>query len=103
MALPSEAHDSKDCNNLAPSLGKTRCIELQGVSGRLPKRCPVRKAKAYSDQDPDASVYDGRTLLGFLVDERSQCAALTPDRFLIGLYPDRKAATHAIITRGPAA
>jgi hypothetical protein len=53
--------------------------------------------------DPSASVYDGRCLIGFLVDEPRQCAALTPDRFLIGLYPDRKAATHAIINRGLAA
>jgi len=46
----------------------------------------------FADRDPDASVYDGRTLLGFLVDEPTQCAALDSSRFLIGLFPDRKAA-----------
>jgi hypothetical protein len=61
------------------------------------------RGKDYSKSESDASVYDGRTLLGFLIDEPNQCAALTPDRFLIGLFPDRRAASHAIITRGKAA
>lgn len=51
----------------------------------------------YSNTESDASVYDGRTLIGLLIDEPNQCAALSPDRFLIGLFPDRKAACHAII------
>jgi hypothetical protein len=37
LALPSEAHESKDQKGLASSLGKTACIELQGVSGSYPK------------------------------------------------------------------
>jgi hypothetical protein len=44
-----------------------------------------------------ASVTDGRTLLGFLIDhDDHQCAALTPERALIGLYADRAAARRAI-------
>lgn len=43
VALPSEAHEFRDCSNLAPSLGKNRFIELQGASGPLPKRIPVNR------------------------------------------------------------
>lgn len=68
-----------------------------------PKQPQKSDPAQFANRDPDASVYDGRNLLGYLVDEPRQCAALTADRLLIGLYPDRKAATHAIINRGPAA
>jgi hypothetical protein len=34
----------------------------------------------YSNVDPSATVYSGRRLLGFLVDEPGQCVALTPSR-----------------------
>jgi hypothetical protein len=91
LALPSEAPDSKDHNSLGRSLGKTGCIELQGVSATPPKR------RQTSETDTDASVYDGHTLLGFLVDEPTQCAARDARRFLIGLFPDRTAATHAVV------
>ena len=40
MALPSEAHDSSGYSGLGPNLGKTARIELQGVSGPLPKSSP---------------------------------------------------------------
>ncbi|MBR0945963.1 hypothetical protein [Bradyrhizobium liaoningense] len=68
-----------------------------------PKQPKRSDPAQFANRDPDASVYDGRNLLGYLIDEPSQCAALTVDRFLIGLFPDRKAAAHAIITRGLAA
>lgn len=53
-------------------------------------------AHNYTRSVPSASVYSGRTLLGFVV-AGDQCAALTPGRELIGLFPNRKAATYAIL------
>jgi hypothetical protein len=41
-------------------------------------------------------VYDGRTLLGYLIDEHRQCVALTDERALIGMFPDRTAPANAI-------
>jgi hypothetical protein len=49
------------------------------------------------DNDLSASVFDGRTLLGYVIDELTQIAALTPERGLIGLFPDRNSAQHAIL------
>lgn len=72
---------------------KTASAHLTGGSFYDPANC-----------EADATVYDGQLVRGFLIDEPRQCAALTPDRFLIGLFPDRKAATQAIFTnRGSAA
>jgi hypothetical protein len=65
-----------------------------GVADLTISRCA--REQDYSNTESDASVYDGRTLIGLLIDEPKQCAALSPDRFLIGLFPDRKSATHAI-------
>jgi hypothetical protein len=46
---------------------------------------------------PSASVTNGRTLLGFIFDhDHHQCAALTPDRELIGVFADRATARLAI-------
>jgi hypothetical protein len=55
------------------------------------------RREPYANRDPSASIYSGRTLLGFVIDEPGQCAALAPERALIGLFPDRKAATLAIL------
>lgn len=54
------------------------------------------RPKVYTNSESDATVYDGRLLIGYLIDEPKQVAALTPRRLLIGLYPDRKSACHAI-------
>jgi hypothetical protein len=51
----------------------------------------------YANRDPSASIYSGGNLLGFVIDDPTGCAALTPERMLIGLFPDRKAATLAIL------
>jgi hypothetical protein len=46
---------------------------------------------------PSASVTSGRTRLGFLIDhDHHQCAALTPDRELIGMFADRATASFAL-------
>jgi hypothetical protein len=39
----------------------------------------------------------GQESFRFLIDEPTGCAALTPERMLIGLFKDRKAATLAIL------
>jgi hypothetical protein len=51
----------------------------------------------YSNAVPSASVYSGRTLLGFVIDGDETCIALTPGREFIGVFPDRKSATYAIL------
>lgn len=77
---------------------KTAPGRISGSGSADRKISGCARGKDYSNIESDASIYDGRTLIGFLIDEPQQCAALTPDRFLIGLFPDRKAASHAIIT-----
>jgi hypothetical protein len=46
----------------------------------------------YANRDPSASIYSGRTLLGYLIDEGRECIALTADRELVGRFRDRQAA-----------
>jgi hypothetical protein len=46
--------------------------------------------------DLTGAVIDGPTLIGYVVDEPFLVAALSASRFLIGLFPDRNEATHAI-------
>jgi hypothetical protein len=65
-----------------------------GRAGRETSLCA--RGKQYINTESDASIYLGRELIGVLIDEPRQVAALTPGRFLIGLFPDRKAASHAI-------
>jgi hypothetical protein len=50
----------------------------------------------YANRDPSASIYSGRNLLGFVIDEPGQCVALSADRSLIGTFPNRVAAMAAI-------
>jgi hypothetical protein len=51
----------------------------------------------FANCTPSASVTNGRTLLGFLLDQdHHQCAALTPDRELIGVFADRGTASFAV-------
>jgi hypothetical protein len=51
----------------------------------------------FANCTPSASVTNGRTLLGFLLDQdHHQCAALTPDRELIGIFADRATASFAV-------
>jgi hypothetical protein len=59
----------------------------------------------YSTAAISASVYVGRRHLGFIIDESGQCAALTPERALIGTFPNRRSAFLAILVepRGPSA
>jgi hypothetical protein len=75
-----------------------RFPENQNALGRITGSVSTNCAQQvdYSKVVPDASVCSGRTLLGFLVDLGRQCAALTPDRALIGVYADREAARHAL-------
>jgi hypothetical protein len=55
-------------------------------------------SKSKTDRrDPSVSLYSGRNLLGFIIDEPSGCVALTPDRALIGIFRDRQAARLAIL------
>jgi hypothetical protein len=70
----------------------------QNAPGRITGSVSTNCAQEvdYSKIAPDASVCHGRTLLGYLVDEGRQCAALTPERALIGMCADRQAAVHAI-------
>ena len=51
----------------------------------------------FANCTPSTSVTNGRTLLGFLLDQdHHQCAALTPDRELIGIFADRATASFAV-------
>jgi hypothetical protein len=53
--------------------------------------------RRYLSCTPSASVTNGRTLLGFLIDQdHHHVAALTPGRELIGVFADRSAARQAI-------
>jgi hypothetical protein len=65
-----------------------------GSGSRLLKSAP---ADDYTAAEISASIYSGRTLLGFIVDEPGHTAALAPDRTLIGLFSDRRQATLAIL------
>jgi hypothetical protein len=51
----------------------------------------------YSKSDPSATVCVGRTTIGYLIDGDRECTALTPGRELIGIFPDRKSATYAVL------
>jgi hypothetical protein len=72
--------------------------ENQNAPGRITRSVLTSCAQSidYTTIEPDASVCDGRTLLGFLVKEGRQCAALTPERALLGVYASREAAILAI-------
>jgi hypothetical protein len=61
-------------------------------------KLPPRKSPKtnFANCTPSASLFDGRTLLGFLFDHDDRCAALTADHVMIGDYADRTAARHAI-------
>jgi hypothetical protein len=59
---------------------------------------PSTHARDYSRTSPSASVYLGRQLLGFLIDTDRRCvAALDADRGFIGVFPDHKSASLAIL------
>jgi len=60
-------------------------------------RSPSARSDHYTTAGISASIYSGRTLLGFVIDEPGHTVALTPSRELIGLFPDRRAATLAIL------
>ncbi|MDI4231432.1 hypothetical protein OZ411_01215 [Bradyrhizobium sp. Arg237L] len=77
---------------------KTAPGRISGGGLADPKTSGCARAKDYTTAESEASVCDGQRLLGFLVDEPRQVAALTSDRMLIGLFPDRRAATRAIQT-----
>ena len=72
--------------------------EKQNAPGRITGSVSTNCAQQvdYSKIAPDASVCRGRKLLGYLVDEGRQCAALTPERALIGVCANREAAICAI-------
>jgi hypothetical protein len=72
--------------------------EKQNAPGRITGSVSTNCAREvdYSKIDPHASVCSGRKLLGYLVDEAGQCASLTPERALIGVYANREAAILAI-------
>jgi hypothetical protein len=77
-----------------------RSPKKQTASGRDTEggsRSLSAHAYDYTRSVPSASIYSGRTLLGYLVDGDRECTALTPERELIGLFPDRKSATIAIL------
>jgi hypothetical protein len=72
--------------------------EKQNAPGRITGSVSTNCAQEvdYCKIVPDASVCHCRKLLGYLVDEGGHCAALTPERALIGVYANREAASHAI-------
>jgi hypothetical protein len=58
---------------------------------------PTGDVNRLVDCAPSASVTSGRELRGFLFDQDNhQCAALTPNRELIGIFADRSTAAFAI-------
>ena len=72
--------------------------EKQNAPGRITGSVSTGCAQVidYANVGLSARIYSGRTLIGYLFDEGRQYAALTIDRALIGLYPSRKAARHAV-------
>lgn len=108
LALPSEALETNDPKGIAADLGKDPCIDLQSVIAPLPKlkqHPPGRITGRVSNKcarpidytfHPSASVCSGRTLLGLLVAEGRQCAALITERALICGSADREVGSHAV-------
>jgi hypothetical protein len=56
-----------------------------------------RDISKFTNRDPSASLFDGRTVLGFLFDhDDGRCSAASADHKMIGDYADRTAARAAI-------
>jgi hypothetical protein len=54
-------------------------------------------SKNFANRDPSASLFDGRTVLGFLFDhDDGRCTAASANRVMIGDYANRTAARAAI-------
>ena len=61
----------------------------------LPRNIP----KNFTNRGPSASLFDGRTVLGFLFDhDDGRCTAASADHLVIGVYANRTAARAAITT-----
>jgi hypothetical protein len=55
----------------------------------------------YANINPSASIYSGRNLLGFVIDQPGQCVALDANRALIGVFRNREQARLAILIEPP--
>lgn len=72
--------------------------EKQNAPGRITGSVSTYCARRhdYTETTPDTSVYDGHTLLGYLVAEKGHWLALSPDRSLISIHANQEAARQAI-------
>jgi hypothetical protein len=98
LALPREATELRDVNDLAESLGKNSFIDLQRVSESAPKPSCEENRRAVRGRRPDRSltVTRGRELLGHIEQHGQAFEAFDTDRRWLGHFATQAAAADAI-------